>query len=74
MFGMGFWEVCVVLLIALIVLGPKRLPVVAKTIGSWLAQVRAMANGIKTELDQGQASPEETADQTIEPETKEPPG
>lgn len=51
MFDIGFSELVVIGLIALIVLGPKRLPEVARTAGRWLAQIRRFINDVKSDLD-----------------------
>lgn len=40
MFEIGFWELVVVAVVALCVLGPERLPVVAKTAGKWLIKTK----------------------------------
>ena len=39
-FGMGFGEILLIALVALIVLGPERLPEAARTIGKGIAEVR----------------------------------
>ena len=39
MFDIGFWELTVIAVIGLIVLGPERLPVVARTLGTWAASL-----------------------------------
>jgi sec-independent protein translocase protein TatB len=51
MFDIGFSELVVVGLIALIVLGPKRLPEVARTAGRWMGQLRRFIAGVKLDLD-----------------------
>lgn len=40
MFGMGFQEMVMILVVALIVIGPKRLPELARTLGKGLAEFR----------------------------------
>ncbi len=51
MFDIGFSELVVIGLIALIVLGPKRLPEVARTAGRWMAQLRRFIADVKSDLD-----------------------
>lgn len=51
MFEIGFWQLVLVAVIALVVLGPERLPVVARSIGRWTGQARGYMRGLKAELD-----------------------
>lgn len=51
MFDVGFSELVVIGLIALIVLGPKRLPEVARTAGRWLGKLRRFVADVKSDLD-----------------------
>lgn len=51
MFDIGFSELLVIALVALIVLGPKRLPEVARTAGRWVARFRRFASDVKRDLD-----------------------
>jgi len=51
MFDVGFFEITLVLLIALLVLGPERLPGLARTIGTWVRRARRMVSGIRDEID-----------------------
>lgn len=51
MFDVGFWEIMIIGLVALVVVGPERLPELAYTIGKWLGKGRAMVNSIKSEID-----------------------
>jgi sec-independent protein translocase protein TatB len=44
-------EIIIILFVALIVLGPKRLPEVARKIGKWTAELRAAANDIRRGLE-----------------------
>ncbi len=49
---MGSGEILVILLIALVVLGPEKLPKLAADIGRWVGRARAMARQLRTQLDQ----------------------
>ena len=40
MFDFGFWELALILVISLIVLGPERLPVFAAQLGSWIKKIK----------------------------------
>jgi sec-independent protein translocase protein TatB len=42
-FGVGVPEMVIIAVVALIFLGPERLPEVARTIGSWVRDIRAMS-------------------------------
>jgi Tat protein translocase TatB subunit len=50
MFGIGITELLVILVVALIVLGPQRLPEVAKALGKGLAELRRASSGLTDEL------------------------
>jgi sec-independent protein translocase protein TatB len=50
MFEVGFSELCMVALVALLVIGPERLPKVARLAGFWLGKTRRMIETVKTEL------------------------
>lgn len=52
MFDIGFWELIVISIIGLIVLGPERLPVAIRKLVRWISKVKGMANTVKTELSQ----------------------
>tara|TARA_B100001250_G_C19808328_1_gene794499 strand:+ start:1352 stop:1600 length:249 start_codon:yes stop_codon:yes gene_type:complete len=51
MFDFGFWELAIVLIISLIVLGPERLPIFASQLGSWLKKIKDFANSVKTSIE-----------------------
>jgi sec-independent protein translocase protein TatB len=51
MFDFGFWELALVLIISLIVLGPERLPVFATQLGSILKKIKDFANGVKNNIE-----------------------
>jgi sec-independent protein translocase protein TatB len=51
MFDIGFSELVLIALLALILLGPKRLPEVARAAGKGLARLRHFVNSVKSDLD-----------------------
>jgi sec-independent protein translocase protein TatB len=52
MFGIDFSEILVIFGIALVVLGPEKLPRLAATIGRWVGRARAMARQFREQLEQ----------------------
>jgi len=51
MFDIGFLELLVIGVIALLVIGPERLPGVIKKVSSWLIKSRHFANSIRDEFE-----------------------
>jgi sec-independent protein translocase protein TatB len=51
MFDIGFWEICLVVLVALLVFGPENLPQAARTAGMWVGRARRMVSSIQQEID-----------------------
>tara|TARA_R110002049_G_scaffold42984_4_gene127393 strand:+ start:412 stop:846 length:435 start_codon:yes stop_codon:yes gene_type:complete len=51
MFDIGFLELILVGIIGLIILGPERLPVAARTLGKWVGRARKMVNQFTQEID-----------------------
>ncbi len=51
MFDVGFWEISLILVICLLVVGPERLPKLARTLGAYLAKARRMVADVKAEVD-----------------------
>lgn len=51
--NVGGYEILVIAIVALIVVGPEQLPVVMRKIGRYAAQVRRMANGLRQEFMDG---------------------
>lgn len=50
MFDIGFWEIMLIAVIGLVVLGPERLPVAIRSVRQWIAGVRKFSDTVKTEL------------------------
>lgn len=51
MFGIGMPELIIIMVVALIVLGPKRLPQIAKTLGRGMAEFRRATTDLKDQLE-----------------------
>jgi len=51
MFGLGFGEVVIVLVLALVLLGPKRLPDVAKQLGKAMREFRRATDDLKGQFE-----------------------
>lgn len=52
MFDIGFFEIFLIGIVALIVIGPERLPGVARTAGLWVGKMRGFVASVKTDIDQ----------------------
>ena len=51
MFDFGFWELALILVISLVVLGPERLPAFASQLGSLIKKIKDFANSLKTSIE-----------------------
>lgn len=75
MFDLGFQELIIIFLVALLVFGPKKLPELGRTLGKWVVEIRRgihMARAqMENELDVSEKktaqSPEEVPFQEIKP-------
>ena len=82
MFNVGPAEVIVILLIALLVFGPKRLPEIGKTVGKGLREFRKATQDIKDEIsssmdvdeDEDQGSSAASAPKPVSPPASTPTG
>jgi sec-independent protein translocase protein TatB len=52
MFDVGFSEVLLIFVIALVVLGPEKLPRLASQVGRWIGRARAMARQFREQLEE----------------------
>ncbi len=50
MFDVGFSELCLIGLVSLLVIGPEKLPQVARVVGFWLGKTRTMVASVKEEI------------------------
>lgn len=51
MFGMGFGEILVVLVIAVIFLGPEKIPETARTLGKWFNEIKSSMDEVKKSFE-----------------------
>lgn len=68
MFDIGFWELTVIAVVALLVVGPEELPTLARTTGRWVGKARRfmgdMKNELETEVDRANELKERIAEET----------
>lgn len=55
MFDVGFWELLIIALLALLVLGPEKLPGIVKTAGNWAGRAKFMARSLRMQVEQEMA-------------------
>lgn len=58
MFDVGFFELMLIGIVMLLVVGPERLPKVARTAGLWLGKARSMVASVKADIDRELAADE----------------
>ncbi len=51
MFDVNFSEILVILVVALVVIGPERLPKVARAMGQWLGRAQRFVNTVKQDVN-----------------------
>jgi sec-independent protein translocase protein TatB len=51
MFDIGFWEIAIIGVVALIVIGPDKLPAVARTVGFWLGKGRRFVATVQDDFN-----------------------
>jgi sec-independent protein translocase protein TatB len=73
MFEVGFTEILLILGIALLVLGPEKLPGLAEKVGRWTGRARAMARQLRTQLEHEVTMEEMTRSRPAQPAYPPPP-
>ena len=77
MFGLGTWEMAIILAAALIFIGPSKLPELARTLGKGMREVKRAMAGFETEARKAveippeQPTPEAAADAPKETQTED---
>ena len=74
MFDIGFWEIIFILVILLLVVGPERMPRLARTAGLWVGKMRGFVASVKADIDRELATEElkkALAKQAAAPELEE---
>lgn len=52
MFDIGFSELVLIMIVGLVVLGPKRMPIAIRTVMGWVSTIRGLAASVQNELAQ----------------------
>ena len=51
MFDIGFWEIMVIAVVALLVVGPDEFPTMVRNVSGWISKIRRFMSDTKDELD-----------------------
>ncbi len=51
MFDFGFWELVLIAVVALLVVGPERLPGVARQAGLWVGKARRFMSSVRSDIE-----------------------
>ncbi len=51
MFDIGFWELSIIAIVGLLVIGPDKLPGVARTVGKWVGRTQRFVTQVKDDID-----------------------
>src|SRR5690554_4764473 len=52
MFDIGFWEILIILVVALLVVGPDRLPGLAREVGTGVRKIRGFVTSVRSDIEQ----------------------
>ena len=52
MFDVGFWELVLIAIVVLLVVGPEKLPGVARTLGIWVGKSRRLVDSVKADIEE----------------------
>lgn len=73
MFDIGFLELVLIGVLALVVLGPERLPAAARSVGRFAGKARALARGLQAQLQQEMERQESQLKEDFAATPEEPP-
>ena len=73
MFEVGFTEIILIMGLALLVLGPEKLPGLAEKVGRWTGRARAMARQLRTQLEHEVTLEELSRSKPSQPSSPPPP-
>lgn len=51
MFDVGFWELTLLFIVALVIVGPERLPRLVRTVGLWIGKAQRIVSEVKEEVE-----------------------
>ncbi|MBC8519745.1 MAG: twin-arginine translocase subunit TatB [Gammaproteobacteria bacterium] len=51
MFDIGFWELTIIAVVTLLVVGPERMPALARTAGKWFGKISRFISSVKSDID-----------------------
>ncbi len=51
MFDFGFWELTIVMVVALLVVGPERLPALAGQVGKWVGKAKRVIESVRSDIE-----------------------
>ncbi len=72
MFDVGFWELTFIMTLALLVLGPDKLPGLVRSLGRWMGRARSVARNLRIQIEREVAEIPNPADITITPKRSQP--
>jgi Tat protein translocase TatB subunit len=71
MFGIGLPELIVIMVVALLVVGPSKLPELARSLGKAFNEFRRMADEVKETIEEEVIKEEEKKEEEIKEDVKE---